>query len=89
VIDVFEQVELDGFAGAVGGLDSIDDDAPHAADEIAIEERDGGLQSGVELRLPVPPLVPIEIAARHAPPVIVEQMQVIGSRHIPCAVAGE
>ena len=77
VIDVFEQVELNRFAGPIGRLDAVDHDPPHAADEIAVEKGDRGPQPGVQLGLPVAPVVPVQIAPRHAPAVVVEDVQVV------------
>src|SRR4029453_7828394 len=86
VIDVFEQVELDRFARPVRRLNAVDHYPPHAADEIAIEKGNCRPQPGVQLSLPIPPIVPVEIAARHPAAVVVENVQIIAAGNTFCGV---
>ena len=102
VIDVFEQLELDRFAGPLGRLDAVDHHAPRAADEVAVEEIDRQFQLGRQLGLPVVPGVEAQIALRDAAAVLVEDVQVIAAARgrrrrtrrpqtarPPCSVSGQ
>src|SRR5437762_13995489 len=80
MIDILEQIELNGFARTIGRLNAVDHDTAHAADEVAIEKRNRGTQAGVQLGLPVSPIVPIQIAAGDAAAVVIEDVEIVSRR---------
>ena len=63
VVDVLEQLDLHRIAGPIDRLDAIDHRPSHAADEVAVEEGDRGVQPPGQLRLPIVPGVEIHVAA--------------------------
>ena len=82
VIDVLEQLDLHGVAGPVHRLDAVDDRPPHAADEVAVEEGDGGLQAAGQFGLPIVPGLEIHIAAGDAPAPLLEHVQILARRRL-------
>src|SRR5205085_9590812 len=52
-------------------------DTAHAADEVAVEKGNRGTQAGVQLGLPVSPIVPIQIAAGDAAAVVIEDVEIV------------
>ena len=62
MVDVFEQVKLDRLGRPVHRFDAVDHDAAAALHEVAVKEGNGRPQPGIQLGLPLVPIVPVEIA---------------------------
>ena len=68
MVNVLEELELDRVAEPLGRLEAVEDDAPASADEVLVEEPDGAAEDPRQVRLPLVPLLGLDVAARDASP---------------------
>src|SRR5262249_10609459 len=78
--------EMDRFAETANRLDAVEHHAAGAADEVLIKESGSTAEYSGEVRLPLVPLVGIDIGPGHAPPGAIHRMEVIADR--PLEVPG-
>jgi hypothetical protein len=88
MIDVLEELELDGFAESIGRLDSIEDDPTRRAREMLVEKTNRAAEDPGQVGLPFVPLFGLEVAPGHAPSGAIYGMEVIANRprEIPSSV---
>ncbi len=80
MIDVLEELELDGFAESIGRLDPVEDDATGASREMLVEKAGGAAEDPGQVGLPFVPLVRLEVPSGHAAARAIDGMEVIADR---------
>ena len=77
MINILEEVDLHRIAGPIDRLDAIDHRPSHAADEVAVEEGDRGVQPAGQFGLPIVPGVEIHVLPRDAAAARTEDVQAL------------
>ncbi len=89
MIDIFEKFQLNGIAGPADRFDAVDHHAPHAANKVAVEKCNRGVQPGIQFAAPLVPGVEIEIVARHPFAAAIEDVQKIAVPSLRIKEIGE
>ena len=79
VVEVIEEVELEGVGIVVGGFDAIDDAATDSVDEVAVEPGDGLIEPAHEVGFEFLPFFGLHVADGDAATTASEGVEVVGA----------